>query len=230
MWLCRRNTLSPKSTIPQEINNAFFKASQDHLISHVLPMLVRAYDDTDPRFQEEVLKKTVALAKQLDLQNRGNFIRPLLRLLGHAMRAYQLSSPTLHWVMDFSTIILSNLSTCPVPLLIVRHAQLPKNQIRSIEDHVDTFFLSSLNQILAVYEPGSLECRSHDPFPIEGAARSFSFSVSNPDFSLLSVRTGFLRISIIYSSLLQSIVMDVVSSLLAVYFCDPALAEDMLRN
>lgn len=31
-------------------------------------MLVRAYDDTDPRLQEEVLKKTVALAKQLDLQ------------------------------------------------------------------------------------------------------------------------------------------------------------------
>lgn len=31
-------------------------------------MLVRAYDDTDPRLQEEVLKKTVALSKQLDLQ------------------------------------------------------------------------------------------------------------------------------------------------------------------
>lgn len=39
-----------------------------HLISHVLPMLVRAYDDTDARLQEEVLKKTVSLAKQLDVQ------------------------------------------------------------------------------------------------------------------------------------------------------------------
>lgn len=44
------------------------KASQDHLISHVLPMLVRAYDDTDPRLQEEVLRKTIILAKQLDVQ------------------------------------------------------------------------------------------------------------------------------------------------------------------
>ncbi|KAL6525317.1 SCY1-like protein 2 A [Orobanche minor] len=44
------------------------KASQEHLILHVLPMLVRAYDDTDTRLQEEVLKKTILLAKQLDVQ------------------------------------------------------------------------------------------------------------------------------------------------------------------
>ncbi|XP_051139622.1 SCY1-like protein 2 A isoform X2 [Andrographis paniculata] len=44
------------------------KASQDHLILHVLPMIVRAYDDTDARLQEEVLKKTIILAKQLDVQ------------------------------------------------------------------------------------------------------------------------------------------------------------------
>lgn len=31
-------------------------------------MLVRAYDDSDPRLQEEALKKTVTLAKQLDSQ------------------------------------------------------------------------------------------------------------------------------------------------------------------
>lgn len=31
-------------------------------------MLVRAYDDTDARLQEEVLKKTIPLAKQLDAQ------------------------------------------------------------------------------------------------------------------------------------------------------------------
>ncbi|XP_073279581.1 SCY1-like protein 2 B [Primulina huaijiensis] len=43
------------------------KASQEHLISHILPMLVRAYDDTDARLQEEVLKKTIVLAK-LDVQ------------------------------------------------------------------------------------------------------------------------------------------------------------------
>ncbi|KAL5571745.1 hypothetical protein UlMin_021342 [Ulmus minor] len=44
------------------------KTSQEHLISHVLPMIVRAYDDTDPRIQEEVLRKSAILAKQLDVQ------------------------------------------------------------------------------------------------------------------------------------------------------------------
>lgn len=40
----------------------------EHLISHVLPMIVRAYDDNDARIQEEVLRKSVFLAKQLDVQ------------------------------------------------------------------------------------------------------------------------------------------------------------------
>ncbi|XP_060175576.1 SCY1-like protein 2 B [Lycium barbarum] len=60
------------------------KASQDHLISHVLPMLVRAYDDTDPRLQEEVLKKTVILVKQLDLQLVKQAIMP--RVHGLALK------------------------------------------------------------------------------------------------------------------------------------------------
>lgn len=37
-------------------------------MSHVLPLLVRAYDDNDVRIQEEVLRRTVSLAKQLDIQ------------------------------------------------------------------------------------------------------------------------------------------------------------------
>ncbi|KAK9748953.1 hypothetical protein RND81_02G092400 [Saponaria officinalis] len=44
------------------------KTDQKDLVSHVLPMLVRAYDDTDPRIQEEVLKKTLSLTKHLDSQ------------------------------------------------------------------------------------------------------------------------------------------------------------------
>ncbi|KAF4387192.1 hypothetical protein CsatB_003267 [Cannabis sativa] len=44
------------------------KTSQEHLVSHVLPMIVRAYDDNDARIQEEVLKKSAFLAKQLDVQ------------------------------------------------------------------------------------------------------------------------------------------------------------------
>ncbi|KAH9626464.1 hypothetical protein KSS87_006424 [Heliosperma pusillum] len=44
------------------------KTGHEHLVSCVLPMLVRAYDDTDPRIQEEVLKKTLALTKHLDPQ------------------------------------------------------------------------------------------------------------------------------------------------------------------
>jgi SCY1-like protein 2 len=45
---------------------SFVQATQEHLISHVLPMLVRAYDDNDPRLQEEVLRRTVPLSRQLD--------------------------------------------------------------------------------------------------------------------------------------------------------------------
>ena len=44
------------------------QASQEHLVSHVLPLLVRAYDDNDARMQEEGLKRTVSLSKQLDVQ------------------------------------------------------------------------------------------------------------------------------------------------------------------
>lgn len=33
-----------------------------------MPMLVRAYDDSDPRIQEEALRKSLFLAKQLDMQ------------------------------------------------------------------------------------------------------------------------------------------------------------------
>lgn len=57
------------------------KASQEHLIAHVLPMLVRAYDDTDARMQEEVLKKTVSLAKQLDAQLVRQAILPRIHAL-----------------------------------------------------------------------------------------------------------------------------------------------------
>lgn len=44
------------------------KTSQEHLVAHVLPLLVRAYDDNDARIQEEVLRKSAPLAKQLDVQ------------------------------------------------------------------------------------------------------------------------------------------------------------------
>ncbi|KAL2497530.1 Protein kinase family protein with ARM repeat domain [Abeliophyllum distichum] len=60
------------------------KASQEHLVSHVLPMLVRAYDETDARLQEEVLKKTVTLAKQLDVQLVKQAILP--RVHGLALK------------------------------------------------------------------------------------------------------------------------------------------------
>ncbi|XP_038717562.1 SCY1-like protein 2 isoform X1 [Tripterygium wilfordii] len=44
------------------------KTNQENLISHILPLLVRAYDDTDPRIQEEALRKSAFIAKQLDVQ------------------------------------------------------------------------------------------------------------------------------------------------------------------
>ncbi|OMO51547.1 hypothetical protein CCACVL1_29723 [Corchorus capsularis] len=60
------------------------KTSQEHLISDVLPMLVRAYDDNDPRIQEGVLRKSVFLAKQLDTQLVKQAILP--RVHGLALK------------------------------------------------------------------------------------------------------------------------------------------------
>ncbi|XP_042422130.1 SCY1-like protein 2 [Zingiber officinale] len=44
------------------------KASQEDLVSHLLPLFVRAFDDSDPRIQEEVLRRTIPLSRQLDMQ------------------------------------------------------------------------------------------------------------------------------------------------------------------
>uniref|UniRef100_A0A0D9V2X3 Protein kinase domain-containing protein n=1 Tax=Leersia perrieri TaxID=77586 RepID=A0A0D9V2X3_9ORYZ len=60
------------------------KATQEHLISHVLPMLVRAYDDTDPRLQEEVLRRTVSLSRQLDMKLLRQSVLP--RVHGLALK------------------------------------------------------------------------------------------------------------------------------------------------
>uniref|UniRef100_A0ACD5VLK4 Uncharacterized protein n=1 Tax=Avena sativa TaxID=4498 RepID=A0ACD5VLK4_AVESA len=60
------------------------KASNEHLISHVLPMLVRAYDDTDPRLQEEVLRRTVPLSRQLDMKLLKQSVLP--RVHGLALK------------------------------------------------------------------------------------------------------------------------------------------------
>ncbi|OVA12283.1 Protein kinase domain [Macleaya cordata] len=60
------------------------KTSQEHLISHVLPLLVRAYDENDARIQEEVLRRTVSLAKQLDVKLVKQAILP--RVHGLALK------------------------------------------------------------------------------------------------------------------------------------------------
>ncbi|KAE8666530.1 hypothetical protein F3Y22_tig00112498pilonHSYRG00308 [Hibiscus syriacus] len=60
------------------------KTSSEHLVSHVLPMLVRAYDDNDPRIQEEVLRKSVLLGRQLDTQLVKQVILP--RVHGLALK------------------------------------------------------------------------------------------------------------------------------------------------
>ncbi|KAI5000938.1 hypothetical protein ZWY2020_010897 [Hordeum vulgare] len=60
------------------------KATNEHLISHILPMLVRAYDDTDPRLQEEVLRRTVPLSRQLDMKLLKQSVLP--RVHGLALK------------------------------------------------------------------------------------------------------------------------------------------------
>ncbi|KAG6592350.1 SCY1-like protein 2, partial [Cucurbita argyrosperma subsp. sororia] len=60
------------------------KTSQAQLMTNVLPLIVRAYDDNDARIQEEVLRKSVSLAKQLDTQLVKQTILP--RVHGLALK------------------------------------------------------------------------------------------------------------------------------------------------
>ncbi|TYG69996.1 hypothetical protein ES288_D05G276400v1 [Gossypium darwinii] len=60
------------------------KTTSENRVSHVMPMLVRAYDDGDPRIQEEALRKSLFLAKQLDMQLVKEAILP--RIHGLALK------------------------------------------------------------------------------------------------------------------------------------------------
>ncbi|CAH2066764.1 unnamed protein product [Thlaspi arvense] len=60
------------------------KTNSEHLASHVLPLLLRAYNDNDVRIQEEVLKKSTSIAKQLDGQVVKQAILP--RVHGLALK------------------------------------------------------------------------------------------------------------------------------------------------
>lgn len=57
------------------------KVGSDQLVANVVPMLARAYDDSDARMQEEVLRRTLPLAKQLDFQVVRQTILPRLHNL-----------------------------------------------------------------------------------------------------------------------------------------------------
>lgn len=96
------------------------KASQEHLIAHVLPLLVRAYDDADVRIQEEVLRRTVSLAKQLDFQVMKQSVMP--RVHGLALKttvaavrvnALQCLGELVHWLDKRAVLeILQTLQRC----------------------------------------------------------------------------------------------------------------------
>ncbi|KAL2651313.1 hypothetical protein R1flu_019441 [Riccia fluitans] len=60
------------------------KVGPEVLASSVLPMLVRAYDDPDARMQEEVLRRTLAVTKQLDFPMLKETILP--RVHGLALK------------------------------------------------------------------------------------------------------------------------------------------------
>eukprot|EP00850_Spirogloea_muscicola_P018777 SM000175S03324 [mRNA] locus=s175:275239:281097:- [translate_table: standard] len=49
--------------------------------SHVIPMLIRAYDDQDPRIQEEILRRTVAITQKLDTQVLKQAVLPRVHAL-----------------------------------------------------------------------------------------------------------------------------------------------------
>jgi SCY1-like protein 2 len=61
-----------------------FQTDSEHLVSHVLPLLLRAYNDNDVRIQEEVLKRSTSVAKQLDGQVVRQAILP--RVHGLALK------------------------------------------------------------------------------------------------------------------------------------------------
>lgn len=96
------------------------KANQEHLIAHVLPLLVRAYDDADVRIQEEVLRRTVSLAKQLDFQVMKQSVMP--RVHGLALKttvaavrvnALQCLGDLVHWLDKRAVLeILQTLQRC----------------------------------------------------------------------------------------------------------------------
>ncbi|KAL6129838.1 hypothetical protein ACLB2K_068220 [Fragaria x ananassa] len=60
------------------------KTIPEHLILHVLPMIVRAYEENDARIQEEVLKRSASIAKKLDVQLVKQAILP--RVHGLALK------------------------------------------------------------------------------------------------------------------------------------------------
>ncbi|KAK3229735.1 hypothetical protein Dsin_001616 [Dipteronia sinensis] len=116
------------------------KTSQEHLVSHVLPMLVRAYDDNDPRIQEEVLKKSVTLAKKLDVQVCSTYFLPLkvnsLLCLGDLVQT--LDKPA---VMDvLQTIQRCTAVDCSAPTLMctlgVAYSILKKYGVDFVAEHV----------------------------------------------------------------------------------------------
>ncbi|KAI4320120.1 hypothetical protein MLD38_033631 [Melastoma candidum] len=60
------------------------KTNAEQLKYHLLPLLVRAYDDTDAHIQEEALKKSACVAKQLDDSSVKQAILP--RIHGLALK------------------------------------------------------------------------------------------------------------------------------------------------
>ncbi|XP_024396170.1 LOW QUALITY PROTEIN: SCY1-like protein 2 A [Physcomitrium patens] len=60
------------------------KAGPDALTANVVPMIVRAFEDPDARMQEEVLKRTLSLTKQLDFTVLRQSILP--RVHGLALK------------------------------------------------------------------------------------------------------------------------------------------------
>ncbi|CAI5490999.1 unnamed protein product, partial [Closterium sp. Naga37s-1] len=57
------------------------KVSPPILMSHVLPMIVRAYEDADPRLQEETLRRSAVLVSSLDFEIVRTVIMPRVHML-----------------------------------------------------------------------------------------------------------------------------------------------------
>jgi hypothetical protein len=86
------------------------------LTNSVMPMLVRAYDDPDARMQEEVLRRTLSVTKQLDFnvtsRNLWHISQRIYSILYHCVLFQFPINEVIRWKKTHCTTAGSSLLSC----------------------------------------------------------------------------------------------------------------------